>query len=75
MSSQTIQPFNALSPNHASDRQKHVSTQEIIYYGESRFRQILTCISKATADRQQWLQQRLHRELVSDLFPTLSHIG
>lgn len=71
MSSNTIQPFNALSPNNGADRQHHVAAQETIYYGESRFRQILITIAKETTDRQRWLQSRLHRELVGDLyFPT-----
>lgn len=65
MSIHSIQPFNALSPYQGTNRQKHIEIQETIYYGESRFRQILTAISNAAPDLHKIFQQKLHQELVS----------
>jgi hypothetical protein len=41
--------------------------QEVIYYGESRFRVILNAISKADIDKQIWTQLLLRRELVCNI--------
>ena len=64
MSSQALRTFNPFNLYHGSHRQNHVLAQEVVYYGESRFRHILRVISNAEANRQKWLQQWLHREVV-----------
>ncbi len=65
--SPTIRTFNPFNLQHGSDQEWHVKVQEIVYYGDSRFRQALAHISKADNRHQEWMQQCLQDELVCDL--------
>lgn len=63
MSERSIQAFNPLRTQLGSNRKWHTKLQEIIYYGESRFRTILAAIT-APGHQQEWKQHCLHEELV-----------
>jgi len=62
MSIRLFKPFDAPSAARTSQQGR---TQEIIHYGESRFRQALLKISVATRTAQAWMQKALQIELVS----------
>lgn len=64
MSSASIRRFNPFDLQHGSDQQWHTKVQEVIYYGDSRFRQALADISKADSRHQLWMQRCLKEELV-----------
>ncbi|KAF8952217.1 hypothetical protein BDZ97DRAFT_2066652 [Flammula alnicola] len=57
--------------NHGSNKNWHVKVQEVIYYGESRFRQALAVITVSDGRHQEWMQRCLQRELMF----IMSYIG
>jgi hypothetical protein len=59
-----IAPFDPFNLQRGSDERWHAKVQEIIYYGDSRFRQALADISLADHRHQGWMQSCLQRELV-----------
>jgi hypothetical protein len=67
MSSASIRTFNPFDVQHGSDQKWHERVQEIIYYGDSRFRQALAHISKADPKHHLWMQMCLKEELVCQL--------
>jgi len=64
MPSASIRLFNPFNLQHSSDQQWHRKVQEVIYYGDSRFRQALADISKSDSRHQLWMQSCLKDELV-----------
>ncbi|KIM39385.1 hypothetical protein M413DRAFT_29535 [Hebeloma cylindrosporum] len=63
MSSPSIHAFKPFNLGHGSTQEVHVKVQEIIYYGESRFRQATAAMTKAEARHQGWMQECLKQEL------------
>jgi hypothetical protein len=72
MSNNTLTAFNPFALSSGSKQDDHLKMQEVIYYGESRFRQALIKISTAHADLQRWMQKWLQTELVGTPYPDLS---
>ncbi|KAF8157791.1 hypothetical protein BJ912DRAFT_1070078 [Pholiota molesta] len=64
MSMPSIHPFNPLQTFHGGNLEWHSKLQEVIHYGESRFRCALSRIVVATSRQQQWMQEYLHKELL-----------
>jgi hypothetical protein len=62
----SINTFNLFNLQHGA-KQWHRKLQEVIYYGESCFRQALSYISKAEPCHLKWMQQALQNELVCAL--------
>ncbi|KAM6490261.1 hypothetical protein JOM56_014238 [Amanita muscaria] len=56
MSNNTLAIFNPFALQSGSNQAIHSLTQEIIWYGESRFRQALLAIYQANPERQRWMQ-------------------
>ncbi|KAF8954528.1 hypothetical protein BDZ97DRAFT_1864547 [Flammula alnicola] len=71
MSSHSIRTFNPFNLQHGSNKNWHIKVQEVIYYGESRFRQALAVITKSDGRHQEWMQRCLQRELMF----IMSYIG
>jgi hypothetical protein len=63
-----IHLYNAFDLHLASDDGFHLKVQQLIVYSESRFRQALLIITKASQNDQKWMQINLQKEVVSDLF-------
>lgn len=64
MADPSIHIFNPYSARMQNSRGK---LQEIITYGDSRFRAAMLAISKSKGDKVTWAQKRLLQELVSQL--------
>ena len=60
----TISPFDPFNLKYASSNDRHIFIQEIIYYGDSRFRQALADMTKADDRHQMWMQGVLQHEVV-----------
>ena len=60
----SIRVFKLFSVDGRSDL-LHRETQEIIYYGESRFRHMAAKIFQADAQHRAWMQDALQEEVVS----------
>ncbi|KAF8958977.1 hypothetical protein BDZ97DRAFT_1923289 [Flammula alnicola] len=71
MSRHVLAIFSPFSLQNGSTKSCHRLTQDIIWYGESRFRQALIVISKADAEMQRWMQYCLREEL----FYVLGFVG
>ena len=65
MSPSSIHTFNPFNLQQGSQQEWHIKLQEVIYYGESRFRQATASINTADGRRQGWMQECLQQELVS----------
>ena len=66
MPSASIHLFNPFNLQHGSDQEWHRKLQEVIYYGDSRFRQALADISKSDSRHHLWMQKCLQDELVCE---------
>jgi len=66
MPSASIRLFNPFDLQHGSDQEWHRKLQEVIYYGDSRFRQALADISKSDSRHHLWMQNCLKDELVCE---------
>ena len=64
MSNKTLAIFNPFSLQLGPKGPLQKRTQEIIWYVESRFRQILLAIKQASLIKQGWMQRILYSELV-----------
>jgi hypothetical protein len=60
-----FRPFALKNGSKSADQARY---QEVIYYGESRFRQALLLISRANYAAQKWMQSNLRAELVCPIF-------
>lgn len=65
MSPSSIHTFDPFNLQQGSQQEWHIKLQEVIYYGESRFRQATASINTADGRRQGWMQECLQQELVS----------
>lgn len=65
MPSRTLSLFSLFSLQQGSKTKDHRWTQEVVWYGESRFREALLHIIKAEDRHQQWMQHYLQEETVS----------
>jgi len=68
MPSASIRLFNPFNLQHGSDQEWHKKLQEVIYYGDSRFRQALADINRSDSRHHLWMQSCLKDELVCDSF-------
>lgn len=64
MSFSSIRAFNPFNLQKGANPAWHLKVQEVIYYGESRFREAVAHISQADERHQFWMQQTLKREVV-----------
>ena len=64
MSHNIIRAFDPFNLKHGSSNEDHIYIQEVIYYGESRFRQALAEMTKADPCHQMWMQSVLQIEVV-----------
>lgn len=68
MANHQISVFSAFSLQMGSNAGQQLQSQWILWYAESRFRQALLVIHKATERDQGWMQCTLRDELVSGIF-------
>lgn len=64
MANKTLSIFNPFSLQSGPKGPLQMRTQEIIWYAESRFRQVLLAIEEANVIKQRWMQKTLYSELV-----------
>lgn len=64
MPSRTLSLFSLFSLQQGSKARDHRRIQEVVWYGESRFREALLHIIKAEDRHQQWMQHYLQEETV-----------
>jgi len=63
MSTTNLTLFNSLSTS--TDLAVQLSlAQELVYYGESRFRSILIAFNQADDKKKKWMTKPIHNELV-----------
>jgi len=65
MSNKTLSIFNPFSLQSGPKEPLQMRMQEIIWYVESGFRQVLLQVDQANFIKQQWMQKILYSELVS----------
>jgi hypothetical protein len=68
MSNKCLSVFNPFSLQSGPKDLLQIRTQQIIWYAESRFRQVLLHMEAANVLKQKWMQKNLYSELVSRIF-------
>src|ERR1700723_3783387 len=68
MSNKCLSVFNPFSLQSGPEDPLQIWTQKIIWYAESRFRQVLLHMEVANVSNQKWMQKNLYSELVSRIF-------
>jgi hypothetical protein len=68
MAPTSIKAFRPFNLQHGEGHNLHVRLQEVIYYGESRFRAAAARIIKADDRHQGWMQACLQQEVVCVIF-------
>jgi hypothetical protein len=68
MSNICLSVFNPFSLQSGPKGPLQMRTQQIVWYAESRFRQVLLHMEGASVSRQKWMQKILYCELVSRIF-------
>jgi hypothetical protein len=68
MSNKCLSVFNPFSLQSGPKDPLQIHTQQIIWYAESRFRQVLLHMEAANLLKQKWMQKILYSELVSRIF-------
>jgi hypothetical protein len=63
MSASELKPFDPLSASPDLLRQQHLA-QEIVFYGESRFRSILIAYNQSNDRKKYWMMVLIRQELV-----------